>query len=106
MSGKRKYNIGYVIQNWKIINVISQFCEIECINCSVMMKLLTNEGWCKMTKKDLINALEGLDDDAQVLFYGVANDYGLLGEYAVDVYFDDKVTGDDVQNEISIVAHF
>lgn len=43
MSGKRKYNIGYVIQNWKIINVISQFCEIECINCGkVLNKRLCN----------------------------------------------------------------
>ena len=43
MSGKRKYNIGYVTQNWKIINVIGKFCEIECIYCGkVFNKRLCN----------------------------------------------------------------
>lgn len=56
-----------------------------------------------MTKKDLIAALEPLSDDAEVYVYVTS----LLGNstYAHDIYFDDIVSGSELQNEITIVAH-
>ena len=54
-----------------------------------------------MTKKDLLNALEGLDDDAQV-YVGVADeDMNMILGTLVSV--TDKVTGPDVQNEVMLV---
>jgi len=58
-----------------------------------------------MTKKKLTEALKDLDDDAQIHIY--CTSLGLdIGEYADDIYFDDIVTGKELQNEITIVAHF
>lgn len=57
-----------------------------------------------MTKKDLIAALEPLSDDAQVHVYVTSLNED--GTYAHDIYFDDVVSGGEVQNEITIVAHF
>ncbi|MBQ7166823.1 MAG: hypothetical protein IJR93_07775 [Treponema sp.] len=58
-----------------------------------------------MTKKELIDAMDGLDDDAQIQIYCTSAEMS-GGQYAYDVYTDDKVTGSDRQNEITIVAHF
>ena len=58
-----------------------------------------------MTKKQLIEALEGLSDDTEIYILCTSLDLP-GGEYAHDVYFDDKVTGDNIQNEITLVAHF
>lgn len=58
-----------------------------------------------MTKKGLIEALAGLTDDAEVHIYCTSLDMD-GGEYAHDVYIDDRVDGDKVQNEITILAHF
>lgn len=56
-----------------------------------------------MTKKQLIEALEGLSDDAEIHVYCKSDECGI---YAYDVYSDDKVTGDNIKNEITLVAHF
>ena len=56
-----------------------------------------------MTKKQLIKALAGLDDDAEIHVYCKSEETGV---YAYDIYLDDKVTGKNVQNEITLVAHF
>lgn len=58
-----------------------------------------------MTKKQLIDALTDLDDDAEVHIYCTSMDID-GGEYAHDLYFDDRVDGDTIQNEITLVAHF
>lgn len=58
-----------------------------------------------MTKKQLIDAMADLDDDAEVHVYCTSADID-GGMYAYDVYTDDKVSGCGVQNEITIVAHF
>lgn len=58
-----------------------------------------------MTKKQLFEALEGLSDDAEIHVLCTSLDLP-GGEYAHDIYFDDKVTGDNIQNEITLVAHF
>ena len=58
-----------------------------------------------MTKKELIEAMVGLNDDSEVYIYCTSLDMD-GGKYAVDVYTDDKVTGENVQNEITLVAHF
>jgi len=54
-----------------------------------------------MTKRQVLNALEGLDDDALV-YIGVADDdiNMILGTL---VCVTDKVTGPDVQNEVMLV---
>ena len=57
-----------------------------------------------MKKKELLEALDGLDDNAEIRVYGISDN--MDGEYAYDIYTDDKVTGEEVQNEISLVAHF
>ena len=53
-----------------------------------------------MTKGELIKALEGLDDDAQIMIE-IPNEevwnYNITG-------FCDKVTGDKLQNEITLVC--
>lgn len=54
-----------------------------------------------MTKKDLLNALEGLDDDAQVYVYVADDDINMILSTLVSV--TDKVTGPDVQNEVMLV---
>lgn len=59
-----------------------------------------------MTKSELIEGLKELDDDAEVHVYCTPLDMPDGGHYAYDIYFDDKVTGPDVKNEITIVAHF
>ena len=59
-----------------------------------------------MTKKDFIEAMEGLDDDAEISIFCTSEDFGIEG-YANDgIYFKDKVTGNDVMNELTIVAEF
>lgn len=58
-----------------------------------------------MTKKKLLEALKDLDDGAQIHIYCTSLDLD-IGEYADDIYFDDIVTGKELQNEITIVAHF
>ena len=58
-----------------------------------------------MTKSELIEGLKDLGDDAEVHVYCTSFDMS-GGQYAYDIYFDDKVTGPDVENEITIVAHF
>ena len=57
-----------------------------------------------MKKKELLEALDGLDDNAEIHVYGISDN--MDGEYAYDIYTDDKVTGEEVQNEISLVAYF
>lgn len=57
-----------------------------------------------MTKKDIIEAMKDLDDDAEVYVYCTSLDSD-GGQYANDIYFDDIVKGADVQNEITIVVH-
>ena len=59
-----------------------------------------------MTKKQLLEGLKDLDDDAEIHVYCKSLDYMPEGQYAYDIYLDDKVTGSDVENEITIVAHF
>lgn len=56
-----------------------------------------------MTKRKLIEALKELKDDATIKVYGVSDG---LNTYAFDVYLDDITTGDEEENEITIVAHF
>lgn len=56
-----------------------------------------------MTKSELIEGLKDLDDDAEVHVYCTSF---AGGNYAYDIYLDDKVTDPDVVNEITIVAHF
>ena len=58
-----------------------------------------------MTKKDIIEAMKDLDDDAEVRVMCVSVDL-IVGQYADDIYFDDIVKGKDLQNEITIVANF
>ena len=58
-----------------------------------------------MTKKDIIDAMKDLSDDAQVHVLCTSLDSD-GGHYAEDIYFDDVVKGDSVQNEITLVAHF
>ena len=58
-----------------------------------------------MTKKQLIEALEGLADDAEIHVFCISLDMP-GGEYAHDLYFDDRVDVDTIQNEITLVAHF
>lgn len=53
-----------------------------------------------MTKKELIDALDGLDDDAVIRVSTIDNDvydYNIKG-------WRDKVTGSEVENEITLVA--
>ena len=59
-----------------------------------------------MTKKELIDAMKDLDDDAEISIFCTSEDFGVEG-YANDgIYFKDKVTGSDVMNELTIVAEF
>lgn len=57
-----------------------------------------------MTKKDIIDAMKDLSDDAQVYVYCTSLDSD-GGHYAEDLYFDDIIKGDNVQNEITLIAH-
>lgn len=50
-----------------------------------------------MTKRDLMKALEGLDDDAVIYIEADESIYLFDG-------FKDKVTGDKVENEITLIA--
>lgn len=59
-----------------------------------------------MTKKQLLEGLKDLDDDAEIHVYCTSLDDSSGGHYAYDIYLDDKVTGSDVENEITIIAHF
>lgn len=58
-----------------------------------------------MTKKELIDEMRDLDDDAEIYIFCGSPDMGVEG-YADSIYFEDKVTGDDVMNELTIVACF
>lgn len=58
-----------------------------------------------MTKRQLIEAMEDLDDDAEVRVYCTSLDSD-GGQYANDIYFDDIVKGADARNEITIIAHY
>lgn len=53
-----------------------------------------------MTKAKLIKELEGLDNDAQI-YVGVPDDPSVQMNIA---YACDKVTGDKVQNEITLIC--
>ena len=53
-----------------------------------------------MTKGQLLKELEGLDDDANITVETPDNEYYL---YNIG-YTKDKVTGTDVQNEITLVC--
>ena len=57
-----------------------------------------------MTKGELFEELKDLDDDAEIHVFCTSME--TCGVYAHDIYIDDKVTGKDVQNEATIVAHF
>lgn len=53
-----------------------------------------------MTKKELLEVLEGLDDEAVIRVATSDNDiycYNITG-------YCDKVTGDDIENEICLLA--
>lgn len=54
-----------------------------------------------MTKRVLLDALEGLDDDAEVYVYVADEDINMILSTLVSV--TDKVTGPDVQNEVMLV---
>ena len=58
-----------------------------------------------ITKKELIDAMRDLDDDAEIYIFCGSPDMGVEG-YADSIYFEDKVTGDNVINELTIVAYF
>ena len=58
-----------------------------------------------MTKKDLLDAMKDLDDDAEISIFCTSDDFGIEG-YATNIYFEDKVIGNDVMNELTIVAEF
>lgn len=58
-----------------------------------------------MTKKELIDEMRDLDDDAEIYIFCGSPDMGVEG-YADDICFEDKVTGDNVINELTIVAYF
>lgn len=55
-----------------------------------------------MRKKDLLQALEGLDDDA--LIYVQTAPLDESEQYYFIQGFTDKITGDDVENEITLQA--
>ena len=57
-----------------------------------------------MTKAELIKALSDLDDDATISVATNSIDNGM--EYATGIWFCDKVTGSEVQNEITIVGEY
>lgn len=59
-----------------------------------------------MKKKELIEALKDLDDEAEIHVYCTSADMEYGGLYATDIYTDDKITGKNVENEITIVPHF
>lgn len=54
-----------------------------------------------ITKKELIDAMRDLNDDARIHILCTLFDTG-----TDDICFKDKVTGDDVMNELTIVACF
>lgn len=58
-----------------------------------------------MTKKELIDEMRDLDDNAEIYIFCGSPDMG-IGGYADSIYFEDKVTGDNVMNELTIVAYF
>lgn len=59
-----------------------------------------------MTKKDFMEAMKDLDDDAEISILCTSDDFG-VEEYAnKGIYFENKVTGSDVMNELTIVAVF
>ena len=58
-----------------------------------------------MTKKELIDEMRDLDDDAEIYIFCGSPDMCAEG-YADGVCFENKVTGDDVMNELTIVAYF
>ena len=58
-----------------------------------------------ISKKALIDAMRDLNDDAEIHILCTLFDTGTDG-YADDICFKDKVTGDDVVNELTIVACF
>lgn len=58
-----------------------------------------------MTKKDFMEAMKDLDDDAEISILCTSEDFGIEG-YAMSICFEDKVVGNDVMNELTIVAEF
>lgn len=50
-----------------------------------------------MTKKDLLKELEGLEDDAIIFVY-------INEQYYHIARCDDKVSGDKMQNEITLIC--
>ena len=59
-----------------------------------------------MTKKELLDVMKDLDDDAEISIFCTSEDFGIEGYANNGIYFEDKVTGDDVMNELTIVADF
>ncbi|WP_149554569.1 hypothetical protein [Treponema pectinovorum] len=59
-----------------------------------------------MTKKQLIDEMKELDDDAEIHILCTSDELCGDGRYADEIYFDDKVTGNDVMNELTLVAVF
>lgn len=59
-----------------------------------------------MTKKQFLEALEYLDDDAQIHVFCASTELYDGGAYADNIRFENKITGDDEENEITIVASF
>ena len=58
-----------------------------------------------MTKKKLLDAMKGLDDGAEISIFCTSEDFEIEG-YATNICFEDKVVGNDVMNELTIVAVF
>ena len=59
-----------------------------------------------MTKKELVDAMKDLDDDAEISIFCTSEDFGVEGYANNGIYFENKVTGNDVMNELTIVAEF
>lgn len=57
-----------------------------------------------MTKRDLMEALNQLDDDAEIHVMCWFDDES-SNEYLHDIDYDDVVSGDELQNEITIIGH-
>ncbi len=57
-----------------------------------------------MTKRELLDELRSLPDDAQIYVYGVLSDLN-GGRIADDVYIDDVILHKDGRSEATIVAH-
>lgn len=60
-----------------------------------------------MTKKELIDKLSTVDDDATIYVRAEVDDIGDLESLiSAEIYIEELVTGNDVQNEATIVGVF